>query len=157
MDGTCPFCQKLAALDGSADDLVWQFPHSVAFLGSWQYYQGYCVLVSKMHASELFELDEVTRRAFLDEMTILAEAIASCWNVHKMNYELLGNQVPHLHWHLFPRSMDDPNRLQPVWLEVSRADGDPALAQRLATGRQDRLTTIATLRARLQAWRCLGS
>ena len=30
---------------------------------------------------------------------------------HKLNYELLGNQVPHLHWHLFPRSPDDPDRL----------------------------------------------
>ena len=33
----------------------------------------------------------------------------------KLNYELLGNSVAHLHWHLFPRHADDPNPQWPVW------------------------------------------
>ena len=33
----------------------------------------------------------------------------------KLNYELLGNSVPHLHWHLIPRYSDDPMRTVPVW------------------------------------------
>jgi diadenosine tetraphosphate (Ap4A) HIT family hydrolase len=31
------------------------------------------------------------------------------------NYELLGNSVSHLHWHLFPRYADDHNPAWPVW------------------------------------------
>jgi len=33
----------------------------------------------------------------------------------KMNYELLGNLLPHIHWHLVPRRHDDPIPQQPVW------------------------------------------
>ena len=40
------------------DEIVWQFPHSVAFLGAWQFYHGYCVLVSRGHTTELSGLDD---------------------------------------------------------------------------------------------------
>ena len=50
----CPFCRKLADPDGwPADEVVWRFPHAVAVLGPWQFYTGYCVLISRMHATEL--------------------------------------------------------------------------------------------------------
>jgi len=34
-----------------------------------------------------------------------------------MNYELLGNMVPHMHWHLVPRQTDDPLWPRPIWSE----------------------------------------
>jgi hypothetical protein len=36
----CPFCRKLAALRETPEDVVWEFPHSVALLGAWQFYHG---------------------------------------------------------------------------------------------------------------------
>ena len=44
---------------------------------------------------------------FLEEMSIVAEAVAKAFNAEKMNYELLGNGDTHLHWHLFPRVTGD--------------------------------------------------
>jgi hypothetical protein len=32
-----------------------------------------------------------------------------------MNYELLGNTDPHLHWHIVPRYKTDPRWGQPIW------------------------------------------
>jgi diadenosine tetraphosphate (Ap4A) HIT family hydrolase len=146
----CAFCRQLQTLDGRpAPDVVWAFPHSVAFLGTWQYYHGYCVLVSRQHATELSGLDVVQRREYLDEMCLLAKAIEGAYRPHKMNYELLGNQVPHLHWHLFPRYADDPDRLKPVWLALGRAEHDAALRSRLEGGKQDRAATGAALRHHL--------
>ena len=149
---TCPLCDKVAKFgELPGDEVVWQFPRSIAFLGPWEYYTGYCILVSRHHASELGQLTDEHRRGYLDEMCLLARAIEECFRPHKLNYELLGNQVPHLHWHLFPRSADDPDRLRPVWFALDRAEHDPDERRRLQTGRADRATTGAAIRARLQA------
>src|SRR5581483_7820806 len=113
----CLFCRKLGALASlPPEEVVWQFPHAVVLLGAWQYYTGYCVVVARRHASELSQLGDDERRAYLDEMCLVARAIEQTFRPLKMNYELLGNQVPHLHWHLFPRRADDPETLKPVWL-----------------------------------------
>jgi diadenosine tetraphosphate (Ap4A) HIT family hydrolase len=146
----CPFCQKLDALDSlPPDELVWRFPRSVALLGPWQFYHGYCVLASRTHVRELNELDDGERREYLVEMCLLARAIERAFAPHKMNYELLGNQVPHPHWHLFPRSLDDPARLSPVWLALDEAERDEGLKKRLQTGPVSRSETIERLRAAL--------
>jgi diadenosine tetraphosphate (Ap4A) HIT family hydrolase len=147
----CPFCRKLAALDGlPPDEVVWQFPQSVVLLGPWQFYHGYCLLVSRRHATELFHLDATQRHAYLDELTLLARAISDCFRPQKLNYELLGNQVPHLHWHLFPRYREDADALQPVWVALDRAAHDEHERQRLQTGPLDRAATAELIRHQLK-------
>jgi len=148
MEG-CPFCRKVGAFGARAsDEYVWTFPHSLALLGPWQYYEGYCLLVSRRHATELSQLPDDERRAFLDEMCLLARAIELTVRPHKLNYELLGNQVPHLHWHLFPRSPADPDRLKPVWLALDEAERDPVRKRQLQ-GDADREKVGAALRQQL--------
>jgi diadenosine tetraphosphate (Ap4A) HIT family hydrolase len=147
-DPNCPLCQAVADLNqADRSVLVWHFPHSVAHLGPWQFYTGYCMLVSREHATELSQLGP-HRAAFLEEMALLARAIEECFRPHKLNYELLGNLVPHLHWHIFPRSADDPERLLPVWIPLERAKTDPAEKQRLTTG----TVPPGEVRARLREW-----
>ena len=146
----CPFCLKLAHVDSlSREELVWQFPHSIALLGLWQYYLGYCILVARRHASELNQLSESERIAYFNEMCWLAKAIEAAFHPRKLNYELLGNQVPHLHWHLFPRYDHDPDVLKPVWLAVERAERDETERQRLQTGPLGRVETAQGLRNKL--------
>jgi diadenosine tetraphosphate (Ap4A) HIT family hydrolase len=126
----CPFCRKLSNLDEvPADDMVWHFPHSVALLGASQYYLGYCLLVARRHATELSQLSEPERRAYLDEMCLLAKAIQDC---------------------LFPRYENDPDRLRPVWHALDRAERDETERHRLQAGPQDRRQTIAVLQGKLR-------
>jgi diadenosine tetraphosphate (Ap4A) HIT family hydrolase len=149
-DDSCPFCRKLANLSSvSADELVWTFPRGVAFLGPWQFYHGYCILVARTHATELSRLNDAERREHLDEMCLLARAIEETFRPSKLNYELLGNQVPHLHWHLFPRDAADPETRSPVWLALDRAERDSTEKARLSRGKESRETTIARLRETL--------
>lgn len=153
MNPDCPLCRKLLNLCELPDeDIVWQFAHSVAFLGPWQYYHGYCVLVSRSHATELSQLPDEERRAFLEEMCLLGRAIELAVTPRKLNWEMLGNQVAHPHWHLFPRSHDDPETLKAVWLALDRADRDPAERRRLETGPVSRVDTTVLLRQHLQSF-----
>ena len=64
---------------------------------------------------ELHDLPPDVRSRFLEEMAQVAEAVFRAFAPLKLNYELLGNSVSHLHWHLFPRYADDPNPRWPVW------------------------------------------
>jgi diadenosine tetraphosphate (Ap4A) HIT family hydrolase len=148
----CPFCSKLAVLDQlPVHEVVWRFPRSVALLGPWQFYRGYCVLVSQQHATELSGLDDAARRTYLDEMCLLARAIELAYRPAKLNYELLGNQVGHLHWHLFPRYAADPDARRPVWLTLDRAEHDPNLRQRLEAGSEPPTSVAEALRQSLTA------
>ena len=57
---------------------------------------------------------------YLEEMSLVAKAVAKAFGAEKMNYELLGNGDTHLHWHLFPRVSGDiehygNNGKGPVW------------------------------------------
>jgi hypothetical protein len=129
----CPFCAKLTALDRLAgDELVWQFPHSVALLGPWQFYHGYCVLVARRHARELSELPDADRRAYLDEMCLLARAIEAAFRPDKLNYRA------------------DADALKPVWLALDRAERDEAERRRLQAGPLDRAETVQRLREHLR-------
>lgn len=57
---------------------------------------------------------------FMEEMSVVAEAVSKAFGAEKMNYELLGNGDTHVHWHLFPRVNGDldgygNNGKGPVW------------------------------------------
>jgi len=94
-----------------------------------QFFPGWTVLVLKRHATELFALTPPERAALMEEVSNVAEALAGVFNAHKMNYELLGNQIAHIHWHLIPRLADDPRRAEPVWRHDHRPLALPAAAR----------------------------
>ena len=147
----CPLCAKLSRLHELPDDeVVWRFPRSVALLGPWQYHTGYCVLVARLHATELHHLPADFRRDFLDEMTLLGQAIDIVFQPRKLNCESLGNQVPHLHWHLLPRRHDDPETLEAAWLGFDRAKHDDAEKRRLQAGDIPRRDIVQPLRRQLE-------
>lgn len=65
-------------------------------------------VVSRRHVNEPFELAEAEQRQFWSDSMLVAAAVASVVTPIKMNYEIHGNTLPHLHLHLFPRHLDDP-------------------------------------------------
>ena len=50
----------------------------------------------------------------------MARALITVYEPLKMNYETLGNSLPHLHTHLVPRYTEDPRPGQPFPLSRSR-------------------------------------
>ncbi len=149
-ENACHFCKKLAALESlSPEELVCRLRQSIVLLGPWQYFEGYCIVVARTHAAELSQLPDAGRRAYFEDMCKVAKAIEVEFQPRKINYELLGNQVPHLHWHLFPRYASDPDVLKPVWLALDRAERDEAERERLQGSASSRIVVAERLRKRL--------
>ena len=91
------------------------FDQSIAYLHDDQFFPGWTLLVLKRHATEIWELERGERHALMDGVADVARALAAVYDAKKMNYELLGNELPHIHWHLVPRRADDPAPRRPVW------------------------------------------
>ncbi len=86
-----------------------------AYLFEDQFFPGWTVLIFKDHRTELFQLTQKERGALMEEVSWAGEALTKIFDVRKINSELLGNQVPHIHWHVIPRLISDPDQLNPVW------------------------------------------
>ena len=56
------------------------------------------------------------------EVLTVARALMSVYEPLKMNYETLGNSLPHLHTHLVPRFTDDPRPGQPFPLSAQQPE-----------------------------------
>jgi len=74
----------------------------------------YVCVVSKVHVDEPFELRGEARRAFWDDVSTVAEAVQRATESPKINYEIHGNTIRHLHLHLFPRFVGDPYESGPI-------------------------------------------
>jgi diadenosine tetraphosphate (Ap4A) HIT family hydrolase len=116
-DRRCGICALIdRARTGAFADSIAELPRSWLILGDAQFYRGYCVLLAKHHVTELHQMPRGEAHEILDELLAVGKAIANVVRPLKLNYECLGNQEPHVHWHVFPRFAEDPLRLQPVWL-----------------------------------------
>lgn len=127
----CRFCRGERP---PATHRIAELDATVAYLHDDQFFRGWVVLVLKRHATELFELTAAERARMMDDVTRVASALHALFAPRKINYELLGNQVPHIHWHVVPRLTDDPAPLDAVWTVAHtphRLDAE-ALATRLA-------------------------
>jgi len=115
MNNSCFVCERIKQIkDGENPYFVAEMASGYAVIGDFQFYPGYTVFLSKVHAVELHDLDKTQRVLFLEEMAKVAEAVYEAFRPVKLNYELLGNVDSHIHWHIFPRYANDPDPKNPV-------------------------------------------
>jgi diadenosine tetraphosphate (Ap4A) HIT family hydrolase len=134
----CEICERIATCaNGSHPGLIAELETGWAVLGDLQYWPGYSLLLGKAPATELHEIPRDDLGRHLREVAQLAEAVHRAVRPHKMNYELLGNSVHHVHWHLFPRRADEPSPKAPVWGQMPT--GELAARHRLDAARHDPL------------------
>jgi len=83
-----------------------------------QYVKGYCVLICRRHVREPHELTADERHLFFEDMCNAGVALERAFGADKMNFEILGNAVPHLHAHIKPRYYGDPAPSRPIWVDA---------------------------------------
>lgn len=110
----CPMCRRWKE---EQDLRIIELPHSYVTLNRDQFFPGYTLLFTKDHVTELFHLDGTVRSSLMEEVSAVAEVLYGIYQPAKINYELLGNMVPHIHWHIVPRFSSDPLWPRPIWAE----------------------------------------
>jgi diadenosine tetraphosphate (Ap4A) HIT family hydrolase len=106
---SCPICCRKEPLD-----LVATLESSWVTMQEAAPVRGYACLVSRTHAVELHDLPEATACAFMRDARRVSRAVSGATGAVKLNYEIHGNSLPHLHMHLFPRYHGDCFEGQPI-------------------------------------------
>jgi len=118
----CIVCDRIQLIkDNQNPYFVKELETGYVVIGDYQKFQGYTLFLCKQHEIELYDLEKDVMIKYLEEMSLVAKAVAKAFHAEKMNYELLGNGDTHLHWHLFPRVTGDlgkygNNGVGPVWM-----------------------------------------
>lgn len=120
---TCPLCDQAAlARAGRHDRFIAELSETFMLLSDRQGCRGWTVLVLKEHAEHLADLPAQRQARVFADVVRSAAAIRSVFATSgtgggpsRINYECLGNQVAHVHWHLIPRHRDDPDPSNAIW------------------------------------------
>ena len=116
---TCRNCSEIEAIEaGTHGYAIARLASGYVWLNPTQYHRGAVFYVARRCVAELFELEAATRVEHLMEMAAVAATVQRTVSARKMNYEALGNGVPHLHWWLTPRHHDDPRPSGPIWEDL---------------------------------------
>lgn len=80
---------------------------------------GYSVMIFRgRHVGAPHEMTGAEHAAFWSEVGIVAAAIERVYQPIHLNFQILGNQDPHVHVHVVPRFDPDPAPSMPVPLEA---------------------------------------
>lgn len=103
-DGSaCPICTR-----GQPLDIIAQLDSSWLTMSEGAPVPGYVCLVSRVHAVELHNLTSSQAESFMRDAHRVSSALSAVTGAVKLNYEIHGNTLPHLHMHFFPRYKGDP-------------------------------------------------
>jgi len=96
-------------------------------------FPGFTRVVWIEHVREMTDLSTRQRQDLMDVVFEVEQIMRTSLNPHKVNLASLGNQAPHVHWHVIPRWSDDVAYPGPVW--VGGQDTEAAQHRRAQTQR----------------------
>ena len=115
----CEMCQAGRPEADRYGVRIRQGRYSDAYLQRADVQRGYTLVIWRgRHVNEPTALDDAEAAGYWAEVLDVARALITFYGPLKMNYETLGNSLPHLHTHLVPRYLDDPRPGQPFPLSA---------------------------------------
>ncbi len=103
----CPACVEIRSGVAEEGFLVARLQLSHLRLMRNQFVSGYSVLLCTRHVPEVYHLSADEQALFFQDLVRATQALDRVFAPVKMNINLLGNLVPHLHAHLLPRYRND--------------------------------------------------
>ena len=123
-NSACELCES------SGGELIHQGELFLVVLVDDANYPGFCRVIWRDHVKEITDLNELDRMLMMDVMWQVEQVVRDVMQPEKINLASLGNMVPHLHWHVIPRYIDDAHFPAPVWAEPKRTPSPESLAAR---------------------------
>ncbi len=111
----CPLCRDAAA------PALWRDDRCRVVSAGDADYSGFLRVVWQAHIREMTDLVAVEQQHLLRVVLAVEAVLRAELAPDKINLATLGNQVPHLHWHVIPRFANDAHFPDPVWAERRRA------------------------------------
>ena len=122
----CVFCRE----DGGL--VLWQDDSLRVVLADEHDYPGFCRVIWNTHVAEFSDLDARSRDRVMRVVYGVERALRRVMHPVKVNLASLGNQVPHVHWHVIPRFSNDAHFPLPVWAPRQRTVSEALLSSRRA-------------------------
>jgi diadenosine tetraphosphate (Ap4A) HIT family hydrolase len=98
----CPIC-----IQGRPHGIVAELATSFVTVDPAVAVRGYCCVVARQHVVELHDLPTTVAAKFMQDLQAVSYAISEITGAVKLNYQIHGNTIPHLHVHVIPRYRGD--------------------------------------------------
>jgi diadenosine tetraphosphate (Ap4A) HIT family hydrolase len=114
----CPMCAEGRPDDSHGNARIFSGRTADAYLVRGDVGQpGYTIVIWRgRHVADPTELSEADATLYFREVLTVARALEAHYRPAKLNFETLGNTVPHLHTHVIPRYVTDDSPGQPARL-----------------------------------------
>lgn len=106
----CVFCRIISGELDSA--IVYEDESTLAFMNLRQSNEGHVLVVPRNHVEQIYDLDEDTASSLASTVCKVARAVRRVYkpdglSIWQSNGPAAFQEVPHVHWHIFPRYKDD--------------------------------------------------
>lgn len=106
----CVFCRIIS---GELDKaIVYEDESTLAIMNLRQSNEGHVLVVPRNHVEQIYDLDEDTASSLASTVCKVARAVRRVYkpdglSIWQSNGPAAFQEVPHVHWHIFPRYKDD--------------------------------------------------
>jgi len=84
----CLICQRIEWIKaGENPYFVKELETGYVVIGDHQYFEGYTLFLAKEHVTELHHMETPVKLRFLEEMSLVQEAVSKAFSAQKMNVE----------------------------------------------------------------------
>jgi diadenosine tetraphosphate (Ap4A) HIT family hydrolase len=122
----CVFCRE----DGG--EVLWSDDVLRVVLADEPDWPGLIRVIWNGHVAEMSDLTDPERSKVMTAVNGVERAMRRVLSPAKVNLASLGNQVPHVHWHVIPRHSNDSRFPLPIWAPRQRTVSEAQLSKRRA-------------------------
>ncbi len=115
---SCPLCTP------SSEQVLWSDAQFRVVGVNDDQHPGFVRLISQAHVAEVSDLSASAQTRMFALLVGIESAMRQMLSPDKVNLASLGNQVPHVHWHIIPRWKDDLFFPDPIWSTPKRSPAE---------------------------------